>query len=225
MVTQLKTGTLRPSKAPNLLIAPVDYQQSFQDQYSNALRLYFAQIDNFNQALGSDTGGSFLSFPYISASDSATQYATGNNTPTIVQWNTLEAGLSFTLNANFTATAQKSGVYKITYSAQLANNSNSPVDVLFWLRVNNIDAPRSTTDFTVPARKSAGVPSFVCGYSEVVFYLNANDTVGLWWGTPTAATSGGGLGTYIFAQAAQTSPMAYPAIPSVIGSITFLSST
>lgn len=38
----------RPTKAPNQPIAPVDYDQRFQDQFSNALRLYFAEIDNFS---------------------------------------------------------------------------------------------------------------------------------------------------------------------------------
>ena len=40
---------LRPSKAPNLLIAPTTYAQQYQDQLNNALRLYFNQIDNFTQ--------------------------------------------------------------------------------------------------------------------------------------------------------------------------------
>ena len=99
--------------------------------------------------------------------------------------------------------------------------------MIVWLRVNGLttaaDVPRSTTIFTLPARKSAGVPSYVCGYSEVVFDLDVGDSVGLWWGTDKAATSGGTLGTSIFAQAAQTTPMAYPATPSALGSITFVS--
>jgi hypothetical protein len=36
---------------PNLPIAPTDYQQAFQDQFSNALRLYFTQLNNFSQAI------------------------------------------------------------------------------------------------------------------------------------------------------------------------------
>jgi hypothetical protein len=40
---------LRPSKAPNLLIAPTSYAQQYQDQLNNALRLYFNQVDNFTQ--------------------------------------------------------------------------------------------------------------------------------------------------------------------------------
>jgi hypothetical protein len=39
-------NTIRPSKAPNLLIAPVEYRQQYQDQLNNALRLYFNQVDN-----------------------------------------------------------------------------------------------------------------------------------------------------------------------------------
>ena len=39
----MSTGT---TKAPNLPIAPVDYNQQYQDQFNNVLRLYFNQIDN-----------------------------------------------------------------------------------------------------------------------------------------------------------------------------------
>jgi hypothetical protein len=41
--------SLRPPKAPNLLVAPNQYQQRYIDQLNNALRLYFNQIDNFAQ--------------------------------------------------------------------------------------------------------------------------------------------------------------------------------
>ena len=64
---QLKVIELRPSKAPNLPTAPVQYTQQYQDQILNALRLYFNQIDNFNYSLTGNSGGSFLYFPFISA--------------------------------------------------------------------------------------------------------------------------------------------------------------
>ena len=47
---QIKNIVLRSTKAPNLLVAPVDYRQAYIDQLNNALRLYFTQIDNFTQA-------------------------------------------------------------------------------------------------------------------------------------------------------------------------------
>jgi len=60
---QIKTLDLRPPKAPNLPIAPVEYRQLYLDQLLNALRLYFNQIDNFAQPFSSNTGGAFLKFP------------------------------------------------------------------------------------------------------------------------------------------------------------------
>jgi hypothetical protein len=42
---------LRTPKAPNLPNAPMEgYSPGYFDQYSNVLRLYFNQIDNFTQA-------------------------------------------------------------------------------------------------------------------------------------------------------------------------------
>jgi hypothetical protein len=222
-------ANLIPPKAPNLLLAPPsEYEARYHEQLNNALRLYFNTIDNGLGAVYGPLGGGNINIPFIEASDSGTQYATGNNTPTIVNWDTTALGNGFTLNVGNTATAQVSGIYKITYSLQFANDDNDVHDAVVWLRINGStsaeDVSNSTTNFTVPARKSSGGPSFVCGYSEVVFTLNAGDTVGLWWGTDQAATSGGVDGIYIYSLAAQTTPMAYPATPSALGSITFVSS-
>lgn len=63
-ITPLKTLKLRPPKSPNQPIAPVDYDQRFQDQFSNALRLYFNEIDNFTSSLLAVNGGGLLKFPY-----------------------------------------------------------------------------------------------------------------------------------------------------------------
>ena len=71
-----------PTKAPPLPLAPVEYQQQYQDQLNRILGQYFAQIDNPGQLAGSAanvgtakvvsalnfsrpvaTGGSAYSFP------------------------------------------------------------------------------------------------------------------------------------------------------------------
>ena len=224
MVTKNRIITPAP---PNLPLGTDQYERRYQDQFTNVLRLYFNQLQNaFAELFGTD-GGKYIAFPHIAASDGALQYATAANTPTIVQWSSLDSGTGFTLNADSTATAQIPGIYKITYSLQFANNDNAAHDAIVWLRIDGStsanDIPNSTTVFTVQPRKSAGIPNYVCGYSEVVFTMNAGDSVGLWWGTDQAATSGGATGIYIDYQAAQTSPMPYPAVPSAIGSITFVS--
>jgi hypothetical protein len=216
--------TLRPPKAPNLLVAPIVYDQRYIDQLNNALRLYFNQIDNGLAALLSGTGGSTLSLPFVAASDSTDQITADANTPTVVKWNTLEGGNGFTLNSPGSATALVSGIYKITYSLQFVNTDNAIHNAAVWLKVNNTDVPRSTTVFTLQARKSAGVYNFLCGYSEVVFSLEAGDELELYWAADAAyRVSPARDGIYIEAIAAQASPYVRPAVPSAIGSITFVS--
>ena len=63
MVTPLKSGTLIPSKAPNLPIAPVDYDQRYIDQLTNALRLYFTEIDNLAQFISNPLYGTTANRP------------------------------------------------------------------------------------------------------------------------------------------------------------------
>lgn len=63
MVAPLKTLALRPPKAPNLPIGPVQYDQRYVDQLLNVLRLYFNEIDNFAQPFTNQSGGAYLKFP------------------------------------------------------------------------------------------------------------------------------------------------------------------
>jgi hypothetical protein len=214
--------SINSTKAPALALTPTQFSQIHFDLLNAQLRVYFNTIDLFTATLNNTAGGSGLSFPHIAASDSTDQYATTNDTPTLVAWDVSDSSNGFTL-ASGAATAQFAGVYKITYSLQFANTANAIHDASVWLRVNGVDVARSTTYFSIPARKSAGVPSYICGYSEVVFTLNADDYVELYWATDQRATSGGATGVYIFADPAQTVPYARPAIPSAIGSITFVS--
>jgi hypothetical protein len=215
---------IRATKAPNLPIPTINYSQTYTESFSNALRIYFNTLDAFTTNLSNIDGGSSLSFPHIAASDTTDQYATANDTATLVAWNTGESILGFTLAAG-AATANYAGVYKITFSLQFINTANAVHDATVWLRVNNVDVARSATYFSVPARKSPGVPSYLCGYSEAVFTVNAGDSIKLYWATDLAATSGGAVGVYMYADPVQVTPYARPAIPSAIGSITFVSRT
>ena len=54
---------LKNTIAPSLPVATQDYEKQYEDQYSNVLRLYFNQIDNYTRALASNIGGSLIRFP------------------------------------------------------------------------------------------------------------------------------------------------------------------
>lgn len=203
-----------------------DYDQRYQNELNNILRLYLERLTAQLRALSGGDGGFYLKFPHISASDSNDQLATADDTPTKILWNTEESISGFTLNADSTATPEQIGVYKITYSLQLVNTDNVSHDVSVWLKLNGDDVDNSATIFTVPARKSAGVYSYLCAYSEATFTVTSSDKVSLWWATDQAySTSPAADGIYIEALPAITSPYSRPAVPSVIGSITFVSGT
>lgn len=178
---------------------------------------------NVNASLFTGSGRQ-VNFPHIAASDSGDQYADANDDPTIVTWDTLAESAGFTLNVDNTATATYSGVYKIDYSLQFANTANAAHDVYVWLQVNGSDVADSMTSFTLPARKSAGVPSYLCAYSSITFDIQAGQSVGLWWATDLAYDPVGPVdGVYMEHIPVQTTPYARPAAPSAIGSIVFVS--
>ena len=217
-------NTLRGTKGPNQPIAPVEYNQRYQDQFTNVLRLYFNQIDNFSNTLAGINGGSNLQFPHIAAQDTVDQYATGNDIPTVVKWNTLDTGSGFTLNLDNSATAQQSGIYKIDFSLQFANTSNAQEDVYVWLTVDGVPVAGSSSKFTVPARKSAGIYGYVVAYSSVTFPIVGAQSVKLIWATSTAYNPVGPVdGVFMDSLPAQTTPYVRPANPSAIGSIVFVS--
>lgn len=215
---------LIPTKAPSLPDTPPNWNPNFFDQFSRALRIYFQQVDNESFALNGQLGASYLNSPHVAASDSTDQYALGDNTPTQVKWNTLESRAGFTLNLDGSATVPVSGRYKIDYSLQMVNTDNVSHDVYVWLQVNGGPLANSTSRFTIPARKSAGVYSFLVAYSSVLFNGVGGDAVRLWWATEKAYNAVGPIeGVYMEHLPAQTVPYERPANPSAVGSIVFVS--
>ncbi len=82
-------------KAPSLPLPPLEYDQRQQDQFENALRLYFNRLDNYNSVISSIVTPEGIVYPdgtlqstawepsYIEAYD-RTASITLNNTPTLL---------------------------------------------------------------------------------------------------------------------------------------------
>jgi hypothetical protein len=205
-------------------MAPSNYSSQFHEQFTNVLRLYFSQVDNGNGALFGVNGGQYLENPHIAAQNTDDQYATADDTATLVVFDVLDSTSGFTLDPSGYAQANQNGVYKIDYSLQFANTDNAQHDAFVWLQVNGTVVPGSSSRFTIPARKSAGVFGYIVGYSSITFEIQKDDEIRLWWATEKAySTTGPVNGVYLEALAAQTSPYIRPANPSAIGSIVFVS--
>jgi hypothetical protein len=203
---------LRPPKAPNLLVAPVDYRQQYIDQLNNALRLYFNQIDNSLQSLLSPTGGAGLSFPYGAFSSDQDQTTTAN-TATLMTLNTTD----FTNEVSIVSskiTVEYPGIYNLQFSTQFANTNSNVQDVYIWLRQNGVNIPGSTGFVSIPGSHGGTDGHSIVGWN---YFLNmaAEDYIEIYWSVPNTAVS-------IQHLAASGTPTK-PSTQSVVATMSFVS--
>lgn len=141
MVTPVKKLTLRATKAPNQPIAPVAYDQRYQDQYSNALRLYFAELDNLTSGVTQVVTGDGIVFPdgtlqttawepsYIEAYDRTASIAIGT-TPALLKPGSFLPPVNEGITYDPTTgvfTFLYEGVYALSISLNIKASSNSQV--------------------------------------------------------------------------------------------------
>jgi hypothetical protein len=211
-------------RSPALPLAQTEFSPQYTNRYSNILRLYFNQLDAAWQGVLGTNGSQYLQTPHIAASANADQIASGDDVPTLVSWDAVESISGFTLDPGGYAIADQDGVYKIDYSLQLANTDNASHDVFVWLQVNGDLVSGSSSRFTVPARKSAGVFGFIVAYSSIEFEITKDDEIRLWWATEKAYNPVGPVaGVYMENLPAQTLPYPRPSNPSAVGSINYVS--
>lgn len=151
--------TLRNTRSPNQPIAPVDYDQRFQDQFSNALRLYFAEIDNFTGGVAQVVTGDGIVFPdgtlqttawepsYIEAYDRTASIAL-STTPTLLIPNSflppVSAGITYD-TATGVFTFQYAGVYSLSISLNIRGSTANQIAYVYaqkntgsgWVNTSN----------------------------------------------------------------------------------------
>jgi hypothetical protein len=206
-------ATLIPSKAPNLPLAPQIYDRQTFDRFSNILRLYFNQIDNFSASLISDVGIGLLRSPYGAFEDTVSHSVTAN-TANAMTFNTTDYSSGVTLVGGSKITATYPGIYNLQFSTQFQNTDTQLHDVSIWLRINGVDVVGSTGYISVP-NNHASVPGHSINGWNFFVQLNANDYVEIWWSTDSANVT-------IQAYAAGTSPTR-PSTASNVATLTFVS--
>lgn len=130
---------------------------------------------------------------------------------TVVTFNTVDVADGVTMVGGSQITVPNTGKYSLQFSIQFKNTNNAQDDATVWLRINGLDLANSATQYTIPARKSAGVFGYNVASLMFLLDLAANDYIEIVW-IPTATT------VTIEHLPASVSP-AYPAIPSIIATI------
>lgn len=206
--------SLRTFVAPSLPNSPLQYDHRPFDKFNNVLRLYFNQIDATVGSLIGGTGGSYLSFPYAAVQRTTDKTFTAN-TATQITFNQNDYLNGCTNDGTDGIHVEYSGIYNYQYSVQWANTDTQIHTAYIWLRKNGVDVPGTASKFDITS-SHGGVDGYVISACNFYIDLAPGDSVELW-----AAVSN--VGVYAEAYAAQTSPFAMPAIPSVVATLTYVS--
>ena len=160
MTLDISPNTLIPPKSPSLPVGPLEYDQRYQDQLLNILRLYFNTLDNtFGSLLGvGGGGGKFIRSPYGSFQDTTVQTAPVN-TAQVMRFDTTDLANDVSIVAR-----------TVAFTASRA------------LTTLNVSAVSSGTIYLGMTITGAGVPS---GTLITAFGTGTGTT-----GTYTVSTSG-----------------------------------
>ena len=192
---------IRNLVAPNLPVAPINYQQQYQDQFTGILRLFFNLVSNaFNAPK-----------PHGSFYDNTTQTNPVANAVNLMRFSNtyseLETVFSVLRESNKIYVAE-TGVYNIQFSAQLDKTGGGADAVYIWIRVNGVNVPHSASKVIIDGPNAEVVAAW-----NWVLTLGANDYFEIAWQSPD-------LGVVLLAAPASGN---IPEIPSVIVTVTWVS--
>lgn len=184
---------------PSLPIAPTVYEQRYQDQYSNVMRLYFNQVSNAVNA--PRPYGSFYS-----TVDQTNPVASAVNKMT---FNSTTDAFNVSIGAiNSRVYVAEEAVYNIQFSAQLDKSSANADAIYIWLMINGINVPHSATKVVISGSDAETVAAW-----NFVVPLAENDYFEIAWLSPDD--------TVFLAEEPATATI--PEIPSVILTVTWVS--
>jgi hypothetical protein len=208
-------GRIINPAVPSLPLGTKEYEQRYQDQFTNILRLYFNQLRNALGELFSGSGGRYVAFPYGAFSSGVDQTTTAN-TATLMTLDTTDFKNGVSISSS-KITVENAGIYNLQFSAQFQNTDNQIQDISIWLKQNGTDITGSTGYVSIPARKSASAGQEaheIIGWNYYVS-MNANDYIQIYWSTTLASVT-------IQNYAAGTSPTR-PSTQSVVATLSFVS--
>ena len=187
---------------PNLPVAPVDYQQRYQDQFANVLRLFFTRLtskvnapvphgsfyDTTTQTNPVASAVNLMRLNSVYGSNNDTQYAIKKNTDRIY--------------------ITQTGVYNIAFSAQLDKTGGGADNVFIWIRVNGQNVAHSASKVVINGPNVEVVAAW-----NWVLTLANKDYIELAWQSPDTQV--------VLLAVAATGNI--PEIPSVILTVTWVS--
>lgn len=192
-------GVVRGVSPPNLPVAPRSYEQRYQDQFGNTLRLFFTSVANeLNSPI-----------PHASYYDTTTQTNPVVDAVNLFTYNSVESEFQIVRGSPTSRIyVSDTGLYNFQFSAQLDKTGGGASSVYIWPRINGVNVPHSATKVVIDGPNSEIVPAW-----NFVFVMTAGDYFELVWQSSDPDV-------VIRAEAAASN---YPEIPSIILTVTWVS--
>ena len=212
-----RTQPLIAPQQPRLPAAPVEYSQRYGDDLTNILRLYFNQLQNFNQLFTTNTGGALLKFPNGAFHQDGTTTLTGamtnvSTTPIqVASTNLFESSghlligtelIAYTGKTATTFTGITRGVYGTTNTSHSIGNAVTEA-LGVASSTSAIAVPLDTTDASnavvIDTTTNSKIVFETAGYYNIQFsaqllnFTTTDDNVTFWWkqnGTDVAYSAG-----------------------------------
>lgn len=127
--------------------------------------------------------------PYAQLVSNTTQSAAAIDQAYAVTFDVNDFPDGITIVSSSRITFARAGIYLITPSIQLQSTSTGTEVVNVWFRKNGTDIANSNTKYSVPSRKSAGVPSALVASSPYIVSVAANDYVQIMWNPSDTAVT------------------------------------
>ena len=128
-----------------------EYDERFQNQFEDILRLYFNQLDNALRAVIGRNGGQYVDCPNGLFFNTADQTFAVINTayPVVFDQTYLNNAVALQSGSTSKIEVSVSGIYNFQYTGQVLSSSSSAKTIYLWISRNGTDIGYSTRAKTV----------------------------------------------------------------------------
>jgi hypothetical protein len=198
---------LLSARAPFLPLATTTYNKNQQDQFADALRLYFNQLDNAVGSVVGTFGGQYIDNPhglFFSTTDQ-----TGSTGAQAIEFELtyLSNGVRVNAGTESRIYVDIPGVYNFQFSGQLVSSDAASKQVYIWIVRDGTDIGYSTHQYTVSGSNN---------HLEISWNFNIDLKAGQYLELEWAISTG----TVSLETTAATSP--HPGIPSTVIAVSYV---
>jgi hypothetical protein len=186
-----------------------EYDERFQNQFEDILRLYFNQLDNALRAVIGTNGGQYVDCPNGLFFHTADQTIAVANTAYPVVYDQTYLNNAVVLQSGSTSKIEVSvsGIYNFQYSGQIQSTNSSAKNVFLWISRDGTDIGYSARAYSISGSSA---------YAPIAYSFDIDLQAGQYIELMVSASD------TTVQLAAETSSSPHPGIPSSVMTVNFI---